>query len=518
MQHIPIQHIINTNSQHVSSIQHIPIQHIPTSEIIESEEYKALLPIISEEEYNALKSSIEREGIRLPLVINPKKVLLDGYTRLRIAKELGIEKVPIAMVDTASEIEEKELILTLNAYRRHLNTAQKVEIALKLLELEREKARLRQLAGLKQFSAKKVEREKVEREEEKEKEKEKDIASVTVVCSGHTTVNDTNNNNSSSSGNRSIQIVAKKTGLSDKTLWKGLKIKEAIAKNNDRHIAELWSKALRGGTSIAHVYSELRRKENLSLLSSSSSSNGSSSHSHSNNNSKNSNSKSNNNNTNSNSNTSNNNNNIRYNVILADPPWQYEFGLRGNADQHYPCLTLEEIAEVFREHEHEFAYPCILFLWSTAPKLKEALMLIDMLNFEYKTNMVWVKDRIGNGYYVRSQHELLLIAVKGKDMPIPLEHDRPSSVIIAERGEHSRKPAIVYEIIERMYPNCSYMELFARHRREGWKSYGLELDCSSSSVNSNSSSDSNGSNNGNGNSSNNSNNNGSNGNNNNINQ
>ncbi|MEM2857302.1 MAG: MT-A70 family methyltransferase, partial [Candidatus Nitrosocaldaceae archaeon] len=95
---------------------------------------------------------------------------------------------------------------------------------------------------------------------------------------------------------------------------------------------------------------------------------------------------------------------------------------------------------------------------------------------EYKTNMVWVKDRIGTGYYVRNKHELLLIAVKG-DIPIPLEDRRPESVIVAERkGEHSRKPDIIYDIIERMYPNCSYLELFAREkRRENWGAYGLDL-------------------------------------------
>jgi N6-adenosine-specific RNA methylase IME4 len=94
--------------------------------------------------------------------------------------------------------------------------------------------------------------------------------------------------------------------------------------------------------------------------------------------------------------------------------------------------------------------------------------------FEYKTNLVWVKDKIGTGYYLRGQHELLLIGIKGK-IGVPNEADRVSSVLIAPRNEHSQKPQEVYNIIEKMYPNCKYIELFARNKHEGWESWGNEL-------------------------------------------
>jgi hypothetical protein len=45
------------------------------------------------------------------------------------------------------------------------------------------------------------------------------------------------------------------------------------------------------------------------------------------------------------------------------------------------------------------------------------------------------------------------------------------SVIVAPKGEHSAKPELVYEIIERMYPG-PYIELFARKRRANWESRG----------------------------------------------
>jgi len=86
--------------------------------------------------------------------------------------------------------------------------------------------------------------------------------------------------------------------------------------------------------------------------------------------------------------------------------------------------------------------------------------------FEYRTTAVWVKDKFGTGYYFREKHELLLVGKKG-NMPAPDEENRPVSVIEAPRKEHSAKPDIVYELIEKMYPGRRYLELFAR-RRECW--------------------------------------------------
>src|SRR5690606_37371867 len=86
---------------------------------------------------------------------------------------------------------------------------------------------------------------------------------------------------------------------------------------------------------------------------------------------------------------------------------------------------------------------------------------------EYRTHIVWVKDKIGMGYHARNQHELLLIAKRG-EMPPPRPGEQPSSVIEAARGEHSAKPAIFAEMIERLYPEVGKIELFCRSPRPGW--------------------------------------------------
>lgn len=162
-----------------------------------------------------------------------------------------------------------------------------------------------------------------------------------------------------------------------------------------------------------------------------------------------------------------------FSVIYADPPWPYDFDLsaRGDPNIHYPTMTLDQIKSLQIPIEEN----AILFLWTPNPKLKEALEVLSAWGFEYKTNFVWVKDKIGLGYYVRSQHELCLLGKRGV-MPTPEVQNRPPSVVQAPRTEHSHKPDKFYQIIESMYPNFARLELFARNKREGWESWGNELE------------------------------------------
>src|SRR5262249_13050731 len=168
--------------------------------------------------------------------------------------------------------------------------------------------------------------------------------------------------------------------------------------------------------------------------------------------------------------------NQRYPVILADPPWDYRLyseqtGSSRVAAEHYPTMKLEEVCAPMSNLATEAA---VLFMWTTAPHLQESFQAVAAWGFEYKTNAVWVKDKIGLGHFIRGQHELLLIATKG-DMPCPLPANRPPSVITAPRREHSHKPDEAYELIERMYPELPKIELFARQARDGWSCWGNEV-------------------------------------------
>ena len=155
-------------------------------------------------------------------------------------------------------------------------------------------------------------------------------------------------------------------------------------------------------------------------------------------------------------------------VIYADPPWLRHHNVDSRAaENHYTTMTEDEIAAL----EPPAADDSVLFLWATPPMLPEALHVMAAWGFLYRTSMAWVKDKIGPGWYIRNQHELLLIGKRG-DLPMPGPADRPSSVVTAPRGEHSAKPQVFYEIIDRMYPGLPKAELFARTQRDGWHQWG----------------------------------------------
>ena len=161
----------------------------------------------------------------------------------------------------------------------------------------------------------------------------------------------------------------------------------------------------------------------------------------------------------------------KYQVIYADPPWEYEnSGYDNAAASLYPTMPLEDICALPVETLATSA--SVLFLWATNPLLPEALRVMAEWGFEYKTNIAWVKDRgRGMGWFLKSKHELLLIGVRPQT-PQPAE--RPDSAQEFERGKvHSRKPQEFRQIIERMYPG-SKIELFARIACEGWDLWGNE--------------------------------------------
>jgi len=162
----------------------------------------------------------------------------------------------------------------------------------------------------------------------------------------------------------------------------------------------------------------------------------------------------------------------KYNVILADPPWKYDFSETTSRDieNQYPTMNLDDIKQLKAPSTEN----SVLFLWATAPKLQEALEVMQAWGFEYRTCAVWDKEVIGMGYWFRGQHELLLVGVKGQFSP-PEQANRFSSVIRARRQGHSQKPERVYELLETMFPNGKRLEVFARNKREGWEVWGNEV-------------------------------------------
>lgn len=165
-------------------------------------------------------------------------------------------------------------------------------------------------------------------------------------------------------------------------------------------------------------------------------------------------------------------------VLYADPPWAFNnSGFDQSAAQQYPVLSADAIGS-FTDQEGKTIKRLasekrsVLFLWVPEALLPEGLEVTKAWGFQYKAQMVWVKDKSpGMGWWVNSRHELLCIGSKGDELHPAIKYD---SVFEAPITRHSEKPEKVYEMIEAMYTG-PYIELFARKRRKGWKVWGNQL-------------------------------------------
>ena len=178
----------------------------------------------------------------------------------------------------------------------------------------------------------------------------------------------------------------------------------------------------------------------------------------------------------------------KYNIIYADPPWEYKEsggGVRGCAglDKRYNgVMTKQEIFDL--PVQRISAEKSILFLWVTFPRLEQGFETIKAWGFEYYgLAFDWVKmskngkPSWGMGYYTRQNTEVCLIGVK-KDKAKRLKPLSRGvlSVIHSERREHSRKPDEVRKKIVEICGDLPRIELFSRQCADGWDCWGNETD------------------------------------------
>jgi len=161
----------------------------------------------------------------------------------------------------------------------------------------------------------------------------------------------------------------------------------------------------------------------------------------------------------------------KFGTVYADPPWAYgNQATRASTGNHYETMTVEQIAGL--PVEPMVADNAHLHLWTTNAFLFEAREVIEAWGFEYKSAFVWAKPQMGMGNYWRVSHEYCLLGVRGST-PF-LVHDEMSWQSWP-RGQHSRKPGSMYRLIERVSPG-PYLEVFARQQRDGWVSWGNEIE------------------------------------------
>ncbi|AON96546.1 ParB-like partition protein [Bicaudavirus pozzuoliense] len=71
-----------------------------------------------------IKNEIQKYGFLYPVIIDQNGFVIDGYTRVRIAKELGIKEVPVIVYIFDSPEERMRSAIQLNVIRRHLTHEQ----------------------------------------------------------------------------------------------------------------------------------------------------------------------------------------------------------------------------------------------------------------------------------------------------------------------------------------------------------------------------------------------------------
>ncbi|MDD3378006.1 MAG: MT-A70 family methyltransferase [Candidatus Riflebacteria bacterium] len=156
-----------------------------------------------------------------------------------------------------------------------------------------------------------------------------------------------------------------------------------------------------------------------------------------------------------------------FEVIAIDPPWNYgrEYDPDGSRVANpYPEMNQEQLLKL----NPPFAENSVCFLWTTHAFIFDAKALLDKWGFTYKATIVWDKEKIGMGAWLRMQCEFCLVGIKGKPM---WNNTKYRDIIREPRREHSRKPDAFYEMVQEITIGRR-LEYFSRENREGWEVFG----------------------------------------------
>jgi len=167
----------------------------------------------------------------------------------------------------------------------------------------------------------------------------------------------------------------------------------------------------------------------------------------------------------------------KYPVIMVDPPWPIGSMIlddKWKQDVDYDKYVPLPLDEIKKLNVAELATDdCSLFLWTTHTFLEKAFEVLKTWNFKFHVCLTWYKHGGFTHCGFHRNTELCLYAYRGKininpgGEAIPLLIDEP-------KREHSRKPELLYQLIEKKIPSPR-INLFAREIREGWDVWGNEI-------------------------------------------
>lgn len=387
-------------------------------------EFEKLIPALTAEEFNQLELNCIAEGIREPLIVW-NDTLIDGHNRYKIALKNNLI-FGILQKDFQSESDVKVWMIKNQFGRRNLNSYQRSVLALELESVFREKAKEKEFIRkstclISDKSENNLFEEKKEVEEEVWVKKEipkletidtkKEIAKIANV--GHDTI-------------AKVKVIEQKATPEQKEkLEKG----EETINSVYQEIKKVEKKEER----IQVIQTQIEQIENGELPE------------------------------------------LKglFDVISVDPPWPYE-GENKNLTSYdsvgrrvanpYPEMSIQQIKEI----ELPLMENGIVFLWTTHKFLNDAFSIANHWGLEYKATLVWNKEKIGMGSWLRMQCEFCLVCIKGK----PYWNNTTYRDILTEpRREHSRKPDSFFEMVENITLGRK-LEYFSREKRNNWEIFG----------------------------------------------
>ena len=173
----------------------------------------------------------------------------------------------------------------------------------------------------------------------------------------------------------------------------------------------------------------------------------------------------------------------KYQVIYADPPWQY--GTWGKANpisrpnsvtypMPYATMTIKQISALPVGGLADIN--CELYLWTMQKYLPDAFEVIKAWGFRYCQTLTWCKAPrgLGQGGVYCPTSEFLLLGRVGR-MPKVKRLDTTWFPTKRPHNSHSTKPESFQDMIEQVTYEPR-LELFARRKRIGWDCWGNEVE------------------------------------------
>lgn len=401
--------------------------------IVIDNEFKNLIPPLTPEEFAGLKQSLMSEGCRDPLVLWGD-ILIDGHNRYDICTRKNIPFTTVKKEFASREdailwmIDNQEARRNLTAYARGVLEERRIAILQK-----QAKANQAAAGG----------------------DKKSEECKRTAFC--EITKSDSASGKRESSCDKPSKIdvtkeLAKRIGTGEQTASRILTLNKRIAQaiEEEKPIAgrkpeELKAQLISGNVSINEAYQAVKKEERQQLIQKQV--------------------------------EEIEQGNIEkptglFDVISIDPPWNYgtSFDAAGRRVANpYPEMSQEQLKNL----EIPAKENCVMFLWTTQKFIWDAKELLDAWGFTYRAMLVWDKEKIGMGDFIRMQCEFCLIGIKGK--PVFRDEHGIRDIIREPRREHSRKPDAFYQLVNSLCVGDK-LDFFSREHREGWSCYGNDTE------------------------------------------